>query len=162
MAKNTYYVVFENNTDGTTVQSPVAEGKKGKTQEEKNRDALLKGVKGYASLNYAESVVNRIVTSKINTVELRDGHAELQQKMQFVYGGIKQGVDTVKSMIVAGSIFGGAGVALATVAGVADYLISVSIRQGEINARKSVEDTSLHFARIRAGAGQDRTGKGSI
>ncbi|MBQ3040847.1 MAG: hypothetical protein IJD42_04535 [Clostridia bacterium] len=60
---------------------------------------------------------------------------------------------------MAGSIFGGAGVALGAVAGLADWGIrSIALRQSEINMRQEVENTSLFFARIRAGAGQDRTG----
>lgn len=158
MAKNTYYVVFENNTDGATNAKPVATNKKTQTQDEKNIQALTKGVMGYASLSYAESVVDRVVTHQINTVELRTGHAELQARMQFNYGVAKQGFDIVKNMVMAGSVFGVAGVAIGAVAGVADALIGIGIRQSEINMRREVENTSLFYARIRAGAGQDRTG----
>lgn len=158
MAKNTYYVVFENNTDGATSEKPVATNKKTETQDEKNARALTKGIKGYASLSYAESFVDRVATHNINTVELRTGHAELQARMQFNYGLGKQGFDIVKNMVMAGSIFGGAGVALGAVAGLADWGISIALRQSEINMRQEVENTSLFYARIRAGAGQDRTG----
>lgn len=158
MAKNTYYVVFENNTDGATSEKPVAANKKTQTQDEKNARALTKGVMGYASLSYAESVVDRVVTHQINTVELRTGHAELQQRMQFQYGVAKQGFDIVKNMVMAGSVFGVAGVAIGAVAGIADWGIGIAIRQSEINMRREVENTSLFYSRIRAGAGQDRTG----
>lgn len=158
MAKNTYYVVFENNTDGATAQKPVASNKKSDNQDEKNMQALTKGVKGYASLTYAERVADKVFTHAINTVELRTGHVELQQQMQFAYGVGKQAFDTVKNMVMAGSVFGGAGVLIGGVVGVADWGISTALRQSEINMRREVENTSLFFARIRAGAGQDRTG----
>lgn len=159
MAKNTYYIVFENNTDGATAKKPVASNKKSDNTEEKNARVLTKGIKGYASLSYAESVIDRVATHNINTVELRTGHAELQQRMQFQYGVAKQGFDVLKNAVMAGSIFGGAGVFIGAVAGIADWGISTALRQSEINMRQEVENTSLFYSRIRAGAGQDRTGR---
>ena len=158
MAKNEYHIVFENKTT-PDVESPTATNKDSTTQEEKDAKALTSKIKGYASFSYAESVVDRVISIDLNTVELRTGHQELQQRMQYKYGVIKQGFDIARNAFAAGSIFGGAGIVLGAVVGIADSLINVGIKQSEINMRREIENTSIYFNRIRAGAGQDRTGK---
>jgi hypothetical protein len=158
MAKNTYYVVFENTTDGSTPQSPVASNKKTDNEETQRIKDLTNKATCYALVNYAESAVDMVATYRMNTVELRTGHAELQHRMQFQYGVAKKGFDIIKNMSMAGSIAGAGGVFVSGIAGVADVLVNVGMRQAEVNMRREVENTSLFFARIRAGAGQDRTG----
>lgn len=159
MAKNTYYVVFENKD--RTVESPVASNKNAPSDsnEEQDLGAITKGLKKYASFSYAESVVDRVLSAKIDTVELRTGHQELQQQMQFVYGVAKKGVGVIKGAIAGGSVGGAVGALVGAVVGVADTMINMGIKSNQINMRKEIENQELYFNRIRAGAGQDRTGK---
>lgn len=157
MAKNTYYVVFENGTDGATIENPVANNPK--SQEEKAWGTLTNKIKGYATLNYAERVADKVISTTLSTIDLRTGHSQLQERMQFAYGIAKQGFDTVVNMAMAGSMFGAVGVGLGAVVGITDTLIDIAQKQQIINANRSVENTSIYLNRIRAGAGQDRTGR---
>ena len=159
MAKNTYYIVFENK-DGEE-QSPVAKNKDsaGSSEYDKDIKALTKGVKGYATLSYAKNVTDRIVTSQLNMVSLRTGHEELQQRMQFAYGVAKKGVGIVEGAIMGGSVASGAGALIGAVVGLADTMINVAIKSNEIGVRQDLENQTLALNRIRAGAGQDRSGK---
>lgn len=159
MAKNTYYIVFENKD--RTVESPVASNKNAPSDSDEEQDlkALTKGLKKYASLSYAESVVDRFLSTKIDTIELRTGHQELQQQMQFAYGVAKKGVGIIKGAKIGGSVAGGVGAAIGAVVAVADTMINMGTKASQIDMRREIENQELHFNRIRAGAGQDRTGK---
>lgn len=159
MAKNTYYIVFENK-DGEE-QSPVAKNRQSivTDKDEENIRALTKGLRGYASLSYAMNVVDRVVTSNVNMVSLRTGHEELQQRMQFAYSVANQGAGVLMGAIMGGSLAGGVGAVIGAVAGASDKMINMAIKQNEINVRQNIENQTLALNRIRAGAGQDRTGK---
>lgn len=158
MATKEYRIIFEN--ANAKMESPVASNKDAPDDSVENTaENLTKGLKGYASLNYAVSVVDRVLSAQINTVELRTGHQELQQQMQFVYGVAKQGVGIVSGAIAGGTMGGAVGAVIGAVVGVADTMINMGIKSSQINMRKEIENQELYFNRIRAGAGQDRTGK---
>lgn len=158
MATKEYRIIFEN--ANAKMESPVASNKDAPDDSVENTaENLTKGLKGYASLNYAVSVADRVLSAQINTVELRTGHQELQQRMQFAYGVAKQGVGIVSGAIAGGTMGGAIGAVIGAVVGVADTMINMGIKSSQINMRKEIENQELYFNRIRAGAGQDRTGK---
>lgn len=160
MAKNTYYVIFENSPsgDGTTQDnSPVARNPTINAPQE--NDEVFNSVRKYASLAYAGKIANKVVSHRINTIELRTGKAELQQRLQASYEIVNTGVDIGKNIIVGGLIGGGVGAVVGAVAGVAESLFDLSLRQEEISMKRRSEDITIHYNRIRAGASQDRTGQ---
>lgn len=160
MANTEYRIIFEDGAK-SKIEKPTASNKSDASPsvDTSDSDALRKGIAGYASINYAMSVVDKLATSEINTVELRTGHQELQQRMQFAYGIAKQGVGIVSGAIAGAGVGGAVGALVGAVVGVADTLIGVGIKQNQLNVQRSVENQELYFNRIRAGAGQDRTGK---
>jgi hypothetical protein len=161
MANKEYRIVFEDETE-SGIESPVARNKNAPsgTEDSSATQSISKALKGYAALNYAISVGDKLTMSTINTVELRTGHQELQQKMQFAYGTAKQGVKIVSNAVAGGLASGSwVGAVVGAVLGVADSVINLAIKQNEINMRREVEGQTLYLNRIRAGASQDRTGK---
>lgn len=159
MAKNTYYVVFENNTVGA--ESPVANNPKGgeTPQNVEANDKSFKKAFAFASVKYAESIVNRINATNIGTIELRTGHGELQARMQFAYGIAKQGFDMAITSAFAGAIFGAPGAVVSAIASVGSSLIDIGERHRVIQMKKANENVTIHLNNIRAGASQDRLGR---
>lgn len=164
MAKNTYYIVFENNAEEKKKQKTTASNKSSTNEDDENSrigdpEDMVKGLKRYASAGYAISLADRVISPQINTVSLRTGHEELQQRMQFTYGFIKQGASVVQNAVAAGTLFGGAGAVIGAVVGIADSLINISIKQGEINTKRQVENMTIALNNIRMGTRQDRGGR---
>lgn len=157
MAKNTYYVVFENNSANVEENnSPVATtpANAGTTG-----DKALNAVKKYASLSYAVHIADKVVSNRIGTIELRTGRTEMQQRMEFAYGATKRVVGMGATIATGAMVGGGVGAVVGAIIGVTESLFDIGLRQNEIDIKRRNEDVSIYLNRIRAGAGQDRTGK---
>ena len=150
MAK--YELVLRNETNDD--ESPIASGgaaksaDKGGTSEITGRQAFKKVM---AAGGIAASFVNQVVTHQIQTVSLRTGAEEQQERLAFAYSIAKQVGGTLLSTAVGAAMGGGIGAVVGLVVGIAHTAISYSQKAEELRIQKTVEDVGLRYLNARAG-----------
>jgi hypothetical protein len=120
---------------------------------------LPKQLQGLAIYGYAKSVMNRLAQSSINTVVLRTGHEELQQRIQFTYNIANRGLDLVTSAITGASVGGPAGAIVGVAMNLVSTGVDLAMRQNELNISRQQENTTIFLNQIRIGAGGGRIGR---
>ena len=112
-----------------------------------------------AAYGIAKSFADTTITHRINTVSLRTGNEELQQRYQFAYDIGKRALGIVES-IAMGAMFGGAaGALIGAATSVAMTGVQIAQRAEEINLSRTAENISIDMANIRAGSMNDRQGR---
>lgn len=160
MADRQYTIVLKNKTNEKNKQKTTAPTENSTGEKESVKDPeLFKGIKAKTVVATAVSVVDRVATSHVNTIALRTGYEEKQQRAQFIHGVAKKGADTLLSMMFAGSLFGAGGVLVGAVASIGSNILSYTLRQQEIEYAREVENTAIFLNQIRMGAGARREGK---
>lgn len=150
MAK--YEIVLRNETNDD--ESPIASGgaaksaNKGGASEITGRQAFKKVM---AVGGIAASFVNQVVTHQIQTVSLRTGAEEQQERLAFAYSIAKQVGGTLLSTAVGAAMGGGIGAVVGLVVGIAHTAISYSQKAEELRIQKTVEDVGLRYLNARAG-----------
>lgn len=150
MAK--YEIVIRNDTDDN--DSPIASGgaaksaNKGGASDITGRQAAKKVM---AVGGIAASFVNQVVTHQIQTVSLRTGAEEQQERLAFAYSIAKQVGGTLLSTAVGAAMGGGIGAVVGLVVGIAHTAISYSQKAEELRIQKTVEDVGLRYLNARAG-----------
>lgn len=150
MAK--YELVLRNETNDD--ESPIASGgaaksaNKGGASDITGRQAVKKVM---AAGGMAASFVNQVVTHQIQTVSLRTGAEEQQERLAFAYSIAKQVGGTLLSTAVGAAMGGGIGAVVGLVVGIAHTAISYSQKAEELRIQKTVEDVGLRYLNARAG-----------
>lgn len=124
--------------------------------------ALEKKIGKMASFAFAMQAANKIIAPQISRIEIKTGHATLQQRQQFVYNNLKLGASSVASIVGGFAVGGIPGAAVAAV-GVGLNLIN---RIGDmittditLSKAQTVESFSIRQSDLRSGTGGDRIGK---
>ena len=99
----------------------------------------------------AASFVNQVVSYRIQTVSLRTGAEEQQERLAFAYSIAKQVGGTLLSTAVGAAMGGGIGAVVGLVVGIAHTAISYSQKAEELRIQKTVEDVGLRYLNARAG-----------
>ena len=120
---------------------------------------LPKQLTGLAIYGYAKSILSRVAQSSINTVTLRTGHEELQQRINFTYNIANRGLDMVTSAITGASVGGPAGAIVGVALNLVSSGVDLAIRANEMNISKQQENTTIFLNQIRIGAGGGRIGR---
>lgn len=158
MENNEYVITIINGTNSKDKPQATASNQSDDgTQKDKNE--LPKQLGGMAMLGYAKNIASRVIQSNINTVALRTGHQELQQKQQFIYNTINRGLNIATSIALGAKTGGAWGAVAGAVIGVASTGIDIAIKQNEINIARGQENTSIFLNQIRIGAGGGRMGR---
>lgn len=150
MAK--FELVLRNETNDD--ESPIASGgaaksaNKGGVSDITGRQAVKKVM---AAGGIAASFVNQVVTHQIQTVSLRTGAEEQQERLAFAYSIAKQVGGTLLSTAVGAAMGGGIGAVVGLVVGIAHTAISYSQKAEEMRIQKTVEDVGLRYLNARAG-----------
>ena len=161
MSDREYVITIRNETDeNESVQTtaPTQQGTgDGESKEEKKEKFKLG--KAVALGGMAVSVADRIVSQQHNTITLRTGYEEKQQKAQFAYSIAKKSTLSLGAvglgLLTGNGVSALFGVALAG----ANMLVDYAMRQQEINYARQVENNSIFLNQIRMGAGSNREGK---
>lgn len=160
-----YVIEIRNNTEDevsrqTTAPTPDGSGTgAGQSQSKPDEEKQFKFKKATAVAAFAVSVADRVIGTQINTIALRTGYEEKQQKAQFAYSAAKRSAGIVTA-IAAGVATGNLGVAVfGTALYIANDVLSYSQRQQEIEYARASEGNSIMLNQIRMGAGSNREGK---
>ena len=159
MAEKQYVITLRNETKENEKAKTTATTQNGQSADGKTDEKGFKFTKATALKGFAVSVADRVVSSEINTISLRTGYEEKQQKTQFNYQVGKQGAFAAVALI-AGAKTGNIGTSLFGIAlSLVNTAVNYSIRQQEINYARNVENTSIFLNQIRMGTGANREGK---
>jgi hypothetical protein len=152
MQPRNYSIVVKNET-AETKSNPVAGNATQPVQESGSganvSQSIAKGLVSFKS--FVQPFVEQITDSYVNTVSLRTGAEELQEKMQFARSVIKQGVGIAESITIGALTGGFVGAAVGAVMSIATTAVSYAIKDREIRLQRSVEDVSLASMIVRAG-----------
>ena len=161
MENNEYVIVLRNETpQEDEKRKAVADNKDNIGKGEKTGlQSLEKYGKPMAMIGYAKSLAERFGGSYVNTVTLRTGYEEKQQREQMYLSLASRGANILMS-IGAGAMIGNVPGAIAgAVIGIANEGINMAIRQNEINMARQQESTAIFLNQIRMGAGNRREGR---
>lgn len=160
MAKNEYVITIYNAGGSNEEEAKtMASTEKADTSATTPTDNTKTGIKGMAIVGFAENVANKYVSHKINTITLRTGHVELQEKMQFIHGTVKKGLDITKSIAMGGLLAGGAGAVIGAAMSVSNQLIDYAVKLNEVQMKRELENMTIALNNIRMGTRQDRTNR---
>lgn len=146
----TYEIIIKNKSSGGA-RSSVA-GSTSSSAKDKQQDTIA----GVAVYGYAKKLATQVVSHRVNTVELRTGQAELQQKISFKYDVAKQAFGFFESIAIGGGLAGISGAVIGGVLSLGSMLVNLANRQDTININRDIENVSISQNNIRAGAGQSR------
>lgn len=152
MASGTYQITVKFESEGK--KSPIAGSGTTPTDTggggvSDTRKAIGKGLISYRS--YVKPFVNQLVSQQINTVSLRTGAQELQDRLSFGYQMIQSGVNMVESIAIGAMMGGAAGAVVGAVMSVTTTAISYAHKQSVLDMNRSLEDITISGRNIRAG-----------
>lgn len=149
-----YEIVLKNETGGAGQKSPISgEGGTAKTPGKRQEETpgASKGVTGLVTYGMAKSFAKQILQFRVDTVELRTGAAELQQKISFAYQIGNQALSIVESLAVGAMVGGLPGAVVGAVAGVTHTLIGYAQNAQRIRWQGELEGISNNLINVRAG-----------
>lgn len=148
----TYEFIIRNGTgSGEKVSAPSSEG----TGTKEKPDGINYKTKAVAAYGIAKRAITMSVSHQVNTVALRTGHAELQQKQQFINDVAMRSFNIVESIAMGALIGGGVGGAIAgAVTGLAFQGIQITQQLEERQWKMQEESIGISLANIRAGLGR--------
>lgn len=107
----------------------------------------------------AKRIAEAYITHQINTVSLRTGATEYEQKLQFAKSEASQAVGSVAAIAMGAAVGGPAGAAVAAIGVGINYMmkfIGWSQNADKIQMQKDLESISLQMQRVRMGTGGSR------
>lgn len=152
----TYEIILRNRTSGAgKAKSPTSASatKSGAASAEEKQTQLISGVAAYG---YAKKVITQVVSHRVNTVELRMGQAELQEKIALKYSIGRQAFGFLEGIVIGGGLAGVPGAIIGGIASLTSSVMNIALRQDTININRDLEDISISQNNIRAGAGNSR------
>lgn len=166
MANNEYVIHVVNDTAETNgpvtnaaadvTQDKAGDSRSSKSYWAKSAESAKSAAKRIVSIGTAASVADRLVSYEINTVSLRTGAREYEQKIQFGYSAIKN----TAAPLVAGAIMGGLpGALIGGLFSLGMTAISWSQNSATIQLNHQLENISLGMASQRAGYSNSRSDK---
>lgn len=149
MAKETYKIVIKNETAKGSSKAVAGSKTAEEPAETSNSQNLVKGLVAYNK--YVKPFAKQAIQHQINTVELRTGSAELQQRISFGYEIASTVIGIGENIAVGAAIGNLPGAIIGAVMGIASWGIGVMNRQDTINLQRVNEDASLRLMNVRAG-----------
>lgn len=151
MANNSYTIVLKNETGGSASSKKAVAGSKGSDtpSETTAGKELVKGLVAYNK--YVKPFVKQAVQHSIDTVELRTGSAELQQRISFGYQMASTAVGIVENIAVGAAIGNLPGAIVGAALGIVTWGLGIANKVDTINLQRINEDASLRLMNVRAG-----------
>lgn len=163
MADNSYVITLNNNTSKSG-SGAVAGQTMGETTPQKapaigNATSSKMIAGGLVAYGKVKPWVNRVISHEVSMVELRTGSRELQERSNFTYQIINDGVNMAESIGASLLISGGNPLVALATAGltVVGKLVNYAQNQNRINTERTVENVGLRQNLIRAGARGSRS-----
>lgn len=145
----TYEWIIRNGADNSTqITAPSTENTGKKT------DGIPSFMKPAAVYGIAKRAVTMGINHRVNTVELRTGHAELQQRYQLINDIATRSFNFIESIAVGFAVGNVAGAAIGAVTSLAFQGIQISQQLEERQWRMQEESVGISLANIRAGLGR--------
>lgn len=156
MSDKVYRIVLENGSEEQPkTTAPTTEG----TAEPNDTSLPKSKFKVAVAYGATVSIIDKCISPSINTVTLRTGYEQAQEKMQYIYGRAKQGLNILSSIALGGSVAGVAGAMVGAAVSIGNELYNIAVRQNEINIARENENYSIFLNHLRMGAGRNREGK---
>ena len=144
----TYEFIIKNESNGQKkLKSPTANSSSESAKEKQT--TLISGVAAYA---YAKKITTQVISYRVNTVELRTGQAELQEKISFKYDIAQRTFGFIESIAIGGGLAGIPGAVIGGMAALTTWAINVAQKQSTINLNRDIENIAILQNNIRAGA----------
>lgn len=152
--KYTVDVVFKG---ASKKKSPVAGAKtEGKSYAEKTASSLDRGIKGLVSFRAISSTARTLIAYKYNTVELRTGAAELEQRQSYIFDRVSEGITTGVAIGVGAATGNLPLVLIGLVSTGINKLIEIAQRTDILLQKQNIESVGIRMSNIRAGVGGRR------
>lgn len=146
-----YEITLKNDSSGAGTASPIANAQTPASTPESAASNSSAGVKSLVVYSKAKAFIKQGIQHQINTVELRTGAAEVQQRLQFGYQ-IASDVFGIGESIAVGAAVGSVpGAILGAVVGVFGTVVNYANRQNTINMQETREDITISLMDKRAG-----------
>lgn len=131
--------------------TPVA-GQNGGQSSENSGSSKPTWVKGLVAYNsYVKPFVSAAINHQIQTISLRTGADEQQQRIQFAYDIGKQAVGIIENIAVGAAIGSLPGALIGATLGVATTLINYANRANTLRYEQNLESVTLRGMNVRAG-----------
>lgn len=120
---------------------------------------VMRKAKRMVALSAAVPIADTIISNKINTISLRTGAVEYEQRQNATYSAVKQAVGAGIGLAM-GAMINPAGLAVAAIGVVTSgivKLINIEQKQRVIDMQANVEGISIGMAINRAGTGGRRS-----
>ena len=155
----TYEIIIRNGTGGggDRTSAPTTEStgvKKPPTNAGKAAGKGEDAFKPSAAYGIAKRAVTMGVNHMVNTVNLRTGHAELQQRYQMINDIASRTFGIVESIAAGALVGGGVGAAVGAVTGLAFQGVQIAQQLQERQWRMQEESVGISLMTIRAGLGR--------
>lgn len=149
MAKETYKIVIKNETAKGSSKAVAGSKTAEEPAETSNSQNLVKGLVAYNK--YVKPFAKQAIQHQINTVELRTGSAELQQRISFGYEIASTVIGIGENIAVGGLIGGAAGAIMGAFIGVLNMQTNIYNNRQVIGLQRANEDETLRLLNLRAG-----------
>lgn len=122
----------------------------------KSADSAKAAAQKIVSVGTAASIADKLISYEVNSVSLRTGATEYEQKLQFGYSTLKS---TAVPLVVGAATGGLPGAAIGLVFSFAMQGLQWAQNQRVINMNRNLENISIGMANIRAGVTGSRSTK---
>lgn len=156
----TYEYIIRNDS-GDSARSPVAKVSANKGNAKPSEEQGLSAKQVYNKFRNAYvvketvSILRSEINYKANTVELRTGAKDLQQKVDFTMGIAEKGLSVIGAAVGGFFVGGAAGAAGAAAVTLLSQIIgtvqSISQAQRTIDLKQAIEDETIRMNALRAG-----------
>ena len=154
----TYSIIIKNGTGGGSSAPADPASPKQKSAKEEGSKAK-KIISAGAMYGIAKQTAARVISHQINTVALRTGKNELQERLQFQYNVASQAFSVAQNVAIGYMTGNIPGAVVAAAVSIGSIAIDHAIKSNELRMSRQLEDIQIGLADIRAGSLGDRTGR---
>lgn len=157
---NPYYIKIElpddnqqnNAVSGTTTNtSNTTDNAIGSGNAEMSAASVLKSAKKIVAVTGTAAIADKMISYSINTVNLRTGASEYEQRLEETYSGIKRAGGAAFALIFGAATGNLPFALLGLTVSATQQVIGIVQKQEEINTNRSLENVSIGMATVRAG-----------
>lgn len=156
MEKNSYHLYVhldgtEENAQSAVAGSTAKDSKQPLSYGEKSARSLQKGMTNLVSFASVAATADKLIGYEINSVELRTGAREYEQRLQFGYSVAQRGVTALAAVGIGAATGNLPAVVIGLVAAGVNTAISLSQRKNTLQMQENLENVSIGMANVRAG-----------
>lgn len=154
MASGSYEIVIKNETAQEQENNPIAANGAGSKNTDGNTSAAAPTLKAAAIMAVAGTALrfaDKIVSHRIQTVELRTGAREQQERLSFAYSVAKQAGGIIMSTAAGFAVGNVPGALIGLLTSSASVALSYAQKADTLRLQRDLEDVGLKFMNIRAG-----------